>query len=180
MARQNDDGIKHGEPALGATHRSLRLLSLVEDTVLVTLLAAMLVVAAAQIFLRNFFDMGLAWGDQALRLLVLWLGLAGAIAASRDNRHINIEVLLRFLPQPARVASQVVVGVFTAIICAVIAIHAGRFVYLEYQMGSVAFGNLPAWIIQLILPVGFGLIAFRYLCLVVDQLKNRGNKEDGR
>jgi len=62
----------------------------------------------------------------------------------------------------------------------VIAIHAGRFVYLEYQMGSVAFGNLPAWIIQLILPVGFGLIAFRYLCLVVDQLKNRGNKEDGR
>ena len=180
MARQNDAGIKRRDAAIGATNKGLRLLSLMEDAVLVTLLAAMIVVAAAQVVLRNFFDMGLAWGDQALRVMVLWLGLAGAIAASRENRHINIEVLLRFLPQFARVASQVVVGFFTVMVCALIAVHAGRFVYVEYQMGTVAFGNLPAWIIQLILPVGFSLIGVRYLCLAVDQIKNFNMKEGGR
>jgi len=180
MAHPNDAGLNQGEATVGATGRGLRLLSLVEDSVLVTLLAAMILVAAAQILLRNFFDMGLAWGDQALRVMVLWLGLAGAIAASRDNKHINIEVLLRFLPQTARVISQVAVALFTVVVCAVIAIHAGRFVYLEYRIGTMTFGNLPAWIIQLILPVGFSLIGLRYLCLMLGQLKNFTKKEEGR
>jgi len=51
-----------------------------EDGILVVLLSVMILVAAAQILLRNFFDIGLSWGDQALRILVLWVGLMGAVA----------------------------------------------------------------------------------------------------
>jgi TRAP-type C4-dicarboxylate transport system permease small subunit len=168
------------DPAIGAIPRVLRLLSLAEDVVLVMLLAAMILVAAAQILLRNFFDTGLAWGDQALRVMVLWLGLVGAVAASRNNKHINIEVLLRFMPQPAKVVSQTVVALFTVLVCAVIAFYAGRFVYLDYRMGTMAFGDIPAWVAEIILPVGFSLIALRYLCLAADQLKNSRSKEGGR
>lgn len=179
-ATQTDTEIKQRGAAIGATNRILRLLSRVEDTVLVILLTAMILIAGAQILLRNFFDMGLAWGDQALRVMVLWLGLVGAITASRDNKHINIEVLLRLLPPLARVVSQVVVALFTVVVCAVIAFHAGRFVYLDYRMGTMAFGNLPAWIIELILPLGFSLIALRYLSLTGDQFKKFLTKEGGR
>lgn len=179
-ANQTDAEIKQQNVTIGTTQRALRFLSLAEDTVLVTLLAAMIFVAAAQILLRNFFDMGLAWGDQALRIMVLWLGLAGAVVASRDNKHINIEVLSRFLPQRARAVSQGIVALFTVAICAVIAFHAGRFVALDYRMGTMAVGNLPAWIIEVSLPVGFSLIALRYLFLTVDQLKNLLTKEGGR
>ncbi len=150
----------------------LRLIALMEDAVLVVLLAAMILIAAAQILLRNLFDMGLAWGDQALRVLVLWLGLVGALAASRDNKHINIDVILKFLPAPAKALSQAIVGLFTFFVCAIVAIHAGRFVFLEYEMGTLTFGNLPAWIIELILPAGFGVIALRYLFLSVAEFKD--------
>lgn len=167
-------------PALGAIARVLRLLSLAEDALLVVLLAAMILIAAAQILLRNFFDMGLAWGDQALRVMVLWLGLVGAVAASRDNKHINIEVLSRFMPQTAKVASQAVIAFFTAFVCAVIAFYAGRFAYLDFRMGTLAFASLPAWVVEIILPVGFSLIALRYLCWAADRLKNSGTEEEGR
>jgi len=177
---QTDIEIEPRGSAMGRIPRVLRVLSLAEDAVLVALLASMILVAAAQILLRNFFDLGLAWGDQALRVMVLWLGLVGAIAASRDNKHISIEVLSPFMSQRAKVVSQRIVALFTVLVCAVIAFYAGRFVYLDYRMGTMAFGDLPAWISELILPVGFSLIALRYLCLAAEQFKKSRTKEGRR
>ena len=132
----------------------------------------MILVAAAQILLRNFFDMGLSWGDQTLRILVLWVTLMGAVAASRENKHINIDVLLRFLSRRGRAMSQVVVGLFTAFVCGVVAFYAGRFVYLDYEAGAKVYGNLPVWIVEIILPVGFTLIAIRYIIFTLAQFKD--------
>ena len=143
-----------------------------EDGILVILLSVMILVAAAQILLRNFFDTGLPWGDQALRILVLWVALMGAVAASRENKHINIDVLLRFLSRRGRAMSQVVVGLFTAFVCGVVAFYAGRFVYLDYEAGAKVYGNLPVWIVEIILPVGFTLIAIRYIIFTLAQFKD--------
>ncbi len=150
----------------------MRVLALMEDGILVILLSVMILVAAAQILLRNFFDTGFPWGDQALRILVLWVALMGAVAASRENKHINIDVLLRFLSRRGRAMSQVAVGFFTAFVCGVVAFYAGRFVYLDYEAGAKVFDSLPAWIVELILPVGFAMIAIRYMIFTVAQLKD--------
>ncbi len=50
-----------------------------EDALLVLILTAMIFLATIQIFLRNFLDMGFIWGDEMLRMLVLWLAVAGAL-----------------------------------------------------------------------------------------------------
>ena len=47
-------------------------------------------------------------------------------------------------------------------------------------MGTTTFANLPAWIIELILPVGFSLIALRYLGLIVDEFGFFHTREGGR
>ena len=57
-----------------------------EDGLLVLIVTVMILLAAMQIFLRNFFDIGFLWTDELLRLLVLWLAVAGAVAASRKDR----------------------------------------------------------------------------------------------
>ena len=54
----------------------------VEDALLVILLSLMILLAATQILLRNFFDLGFVWADPLLRALVLWLGLIGATVAT--------------------------------------------------------------------------------------------------
>ncbi len=150
----------------------MRVLALMEDGILVVLLSVMILVAAAQILLRNFFDVGLSWGDQTLRILVLWVGLMGAVAASRENKHINIDVLLQFLSTRGRSLSQVAVGLFTAFVCGVVAFYAGRFVYLDYEAGAKVFGSLPAWIVEIILPAGFALITIRYMIFTLAQFKD--------
>ena len=134
-----------------------------EDSLLLLLLFSMVLLAAGQIILRNFFDFGFIWVDPLLRLLVLWTGLIGATVASRDNRHIRIDLLSRYLSRHAHLVIQFFVGLFTAFICAVIAWHGARWVLLDYQDQLPGFENLPAWILEIIIPVAFGLIALRYL-----------------
>ena len=138
-----------------------------EDAVLLIILIGMVLLAGTQIFLRNFFDTGLFWGDEMLRLMVLWLTVAGGLAASRMDKHISIEVLDRFLPVGAQLVVKIIIDLFTAFICALIAWHSARFVMSSYEFGDTLMKNTPAWTMQIILPVGFGLMAYRHLLLAI-------------
>jgi TRAP-type C4-dicarboxylate transport system permease small subunit len=141
-----------------------------EDAVLVIILGSMILLAAAQIVMRNFFDFGFIWSDEALRMMVLWIALAGAVAASRNDRHINVAVLDRFLPARVKSLVKILVNGFTAAICGLVAWHSVKFVLTSREFGDLLMGGIPAWIPQLILPVGFGLICYRYSLFMLDGL----------
>ena len=63
-----------------------QLLRHFEDGVLAVLLGGMILLATLQIGLRNFADTGFIWADPLLRIMVLWLGLVGAVAATLAHR----------------------------------------------------------------------------------------------
>jgi TRAP-type C4-dicarboxylate transport system permease small subunit len=144
---------------LGRLERTGKFL---EDALLVAILAAMILLAATQILLRNVFDIGFIWTDELLRLLVLWIAVAGALAASRSDRHISIAVLDRFLPDVAQKATKLALDLFTAAVCALIAWHSLAFVLTTREFGDTMLGGFPAWILQAIMPAGFALMAWRY------------------
>lgn len=141
--------------------------TIAEDSLLLLILISMIMLAGAQIFLRNFFDYSLFWGDEMLRLMVLWLTIAGGLAASRMDKHISIEVLDRFLPARLYIPIKIIIDLFTATVCALFAWHSARFVMSSYEFGDTLMGNIPAWMLQIILPVGFGLMAYRHLVFAV-------------
>ncbi len=140
-----------------------RIILLIEDSLLVLLLTLMILISTAQIFLRNFFDAGISWGDPALRLMVLWVALLGAMVATRENNHININLLSYLLSEKNRAGIQRITDFFAAIVCGLIAWHASGLVLMEKQDGTIAFASFPTWIGVSIIPVGFGTIALRFL-----------------
>ena len=142
---------------------TLRIIHRVEDSLLAVMLLTMILLATAQIFLRNLFDLGLTWEDPLLRIMLLWLGLLGALAASRDNKHITIDILTRLVHKRARNVVQIITSLFTAIVTAIIAWHALRFVIMEYHTQNLAVGGIAAWIFESIIPFAFTLISIRYL-----------------
>ncbi len=154
----------------GAIHR-------VEDFVLAFLLGAMILLASAQIFLRNLFDSSLSWGDPLLRILVLWVALLGALAASRGNRQITVDVLTRMLKGRAQSAARAVASVFTAVVCALLAFHAARFVAMERAAGTPAVAGIPAWLFELVMPFAFGLVCVRYALATVARLREMWRPE---
>lgn len=132
-----------------------------------TILISMIFLAGTQIVLRNFFDTGFFWGDEMLRMMVLWLTVAGGLAASRMDKHISIAVVDRFLPRAAQLTVKIVIDLFTAAVCALFAWHSARFVMSSYEYGDMLMRNVPAWTLQIVLPLGFGLMAYRHLILAI-------------
>ena len=136
--------------------------SVAEDLILALILGGMVLLAFGQIVLRNFFDIGFFWSDELLRLMVLWLTVAGAVAASRGDNHLSIAVLDRFLPPRALAVIKIILHLFTAGICALVAWHSLRFVQSSYEYGDIVLGGMPAWALQAVMPAGFAIIAWRY------------------
>lgn len=150
-----------------AVARTWRLL---EDTLLVVLLLALISFAGVQIGARNLFDTGWVWGEQTIRIGVLWVGLLGAVVASREDHHLRVDLVPRLLPARGRAALAVFTHTVTALVCAVIAWHAGRLVHGEYLFGGGGVAAVPGWVIQSVMPVAFALMAVRHTGHVVKNL----------
>ena len=139
------------------------ILHRLETGFLVLLVVCLLVLTCGQILMRNLFSITFLGTESLVRHLVLWIGLAGALVATRLNKHIRIDAALRLLPARVRVLVLGCADFFSAALCSYLAYIASRFVLDEHAFGTTAFFAVPAWIAQLCFPIVFGLMALRFL-----------------
>ena len=151
------------DPSSKVLARLERFGTAAENTVLVLLLTAMIVLAVGQIVLREVFETGIIWADEFIKLLVLWIAMLGSIAASRDDRHLRIDVLSHALSEKLVSVSRLIVEIFAAIICGVVAWHAYRWLQIEFEYEDTVLIDFPAWLAHGILPVAFGLMTYRFV-----------------
>jgi TRAP-type C4-dicarboxylate transport system permease small subunit len=133
-----------------------------EQILVAALLTMMILLAFSQIVLRNFFDTGIAWGDALVRYLVVWVGFVGAAIATKEGKHITIDVLSRWITGVGRSTIQTISHLSSAAICGLLTWAGIKFIWFEAQMGGTAFFKLPVWVPELIIPVTFGLMTLRY------------------
>lgn len=145
--------------------RLLRTVDSIEDWLLISMLAAMVILAVTQIIYRNVAGGGVAWIDPLLRVLVLWVALSGAVIASRTDNHIRIDFFAKYITGKYYFYIKRIVHAYCVVICALIAWYSISFVKMDYEYGTEAFSDVPAWITELIIPIAFGLMAFRYFLL---------------
>ena len=145
--------------------RLIRTVNRFEDWLLVAMLALMVILAVTQIVYRNVSGGGVAWIDPLLRMLVLWVALSGAVIASRTDNHIRIDFFAKYITGKYYFYIKRIVHAYCVIICAIIAWYSVSFVRMDYEYETEAFAGVPAWITELIIPVAFGLMAFRYFLL---------------
>ena len=138
------------------------IMARVEQILLVTFLGLMIGIAFLQILLRNFFSTGLDWGDSLVRNLVLWVGFIGATLATKEEKHINIDVVSRWLPSLGKNVVTLITHLFSFFVCCGLTYAALKFIKNEIQMENIAFLDIPAWIPEMILPMTFGLMTFRF------------------
>ncbi len=122
----------------------------------------MILLAVAQIVMREVFGTGFVWADELIKLMVLWLAMVGSIAASRDNRHIRVDALSHVLPDTAIKVTRIVVDLFAVIVCAVLAWHTYRYLQLEIEFKDTVLIDVPAWVAHLIVPLAFALLSYRF------------------
>ena len=141
-----------------------------EEVLLVCLLFGMVVLGAAQILFRNVISIGLVWIDPLLRHLVLWVALLGASIATRENRHISIEILPARLSQATRTRIYGGLQIFSALVCLVLVYPAVRFILDDYRVGKYLVFEIPRWVAQTVMPVMWLVLGVRFMLQGVKSL----------
>ncbi len=158
--------------------RLVKIVTWTENALLIAMLGLMVALAAAQIMMRNFFDVSIFGADQMLRLLVLWVAFLGAVAASRDGKHIHVDAIARWLPDRIKSGVVALTDIFTLSICLILAWQALRFIQSAHTSGEMAFGSFPVWVAALILPLGFTLIGLRYSLRFIHHVQQARGREE--
>lgn len=135
----------------------------IETALMSFFLLGIVALATLQIVLRNFFSYAIFWADDLIRLGVLWLAVIGALAASREGRHLAIGIVPRYFPPSWQKPAAFIASAFAAAVTALLAWHAFRFVADSYRYADTVLGDMPAWAFQLVMPVGFCLMSYRFV-----------------
>lgn len=150
-----------------------------EKRAVVLFLSAMVFFTLAQVLLRalaacaglawaNTLLARIAWTDPLARALMLWLTFLGASLIARKNRHIRIDVVSAVLPEKWMFLRESVLAFATALICCIMCAAAVAMVRMERQFGGALFLGVPTWAVQVIIPLGFLLLAFRFLLIALE------------
>ena len=150
-----DNLIKIDSRVLGIVHA-------IENGVLVVVTALIVLLSGTQILLRNAFDSGIAWVPPVLGILVIWVGLLGALIATRNNAHIKINILTTYLADKYKPFAFTLSHLFSAIILSIMTYYSVEFVKLDFDTGMEAFAGVPVWVAQIVLPTTFLLMSIRY------------------
>jgi len=158
-----------------------RLLAHLEEGALLLLIAAMIVLTCLQIVLRDVWGGGLSWADPLLRVMVLWAGLLGAVVATRMDKHIAIDLASHLLPRSTLRWLRVLRHVFATGVCVVLTWVAVVFVRQEALQGvGQEMAGLASWQLNLIFPLAFAGITFRFMLGSVRSLRVALTGEESR
>jgi TRAP-type C4-dicarboxylate transport system permease small subunit len=145
-----------------------------EGWLVILFLSLMVSLTFLQVVLRSLFSyahlgwandlMGrLDWAEPFVRLLVLWLTFLGASLVTSENKHIKIDLITQIIPASWRAPLDVLLSLAGALVAALMLKASLFYVGTEMSFGGKLFLGVPTWIGQLILPLGFMLICFRFL-----------------
>ena len=141
-------------------------------------LASMVVIVLVQIILRNFNLRGIGGAEPLVRHLVLWVVFLGAGMTAKDNSHIKIDFLSKIVPQKAGRVIDFTVSIFSMVVLGIMIYAASSFVKTEFESGPVIpLLNIPVWTTEIIIPVGYIIIAIHTIIHAVKSITGKAEVE---
>lgn len=148
-----------------------KILNNIEKYFLVTLLPIMVAIVFVQVIFR-LLGKSLPWSEEASRYIMVWATFIGASLGVKEGAHIGVEALTgTFSKKTARIISILItlISIFFSIV-----VILNNFILMQTQVEMVQVSpamQIPMWIPYLGLSVGFILMVFRLIELLLKLIK---------
>jgi C4-dicarboxylate transporter DctM subunit len=135
------------------------------ENILVSLaLATMILLPLAEAFSRRVFSFSIPGSISITQHMVLVVGMIGGAIAARERRLLTLSNIADTRLKGAFYnVSRVFTSSVSGVVCFFLVVAAYRFVGVERESPSTLAYNVPTWIVECILPIGFAIIALRIL-----------------
>lgn len=110
------------------------------------------------------------WSEPFARLMVLWITFLGASLLTKDNRHIRIDVMGHFLSPSLLLLRELILSIACAVICFFMVRASIGYISMEMQYETSSIMGVAAWKWQVVIPLGFGIMLFRFLFYTLKEI----------
>jgi C4-dicarboxylate transporter DctQ subunit len=142
----------------------MRWIDRLEEWIVMLMLAAMTGLTFTQVVLRYVFNTGFTWALEMTGLFFAVMIFVGVSYGVRVGAHIGVDALVRLLPAGTR--RVISIGVVLLCLAYTGIVIFGAYEYVsKMKMVGVELEDLPipVWMARSILPLGYALMAFRFL-----------------
>ena len=152
----------------------LRILDRLEETLIATLMAAATILIFVAVLHRYAFGIPflhpymaaihLSWAQELCIYMFVWMAKFGAAYGVRTGIHVGVDVLINQLPPRWRKAYVLVGLILGAVFTGIIASFGAYFTWgMAHTDQTSPDLEIPKWIVYLCIPLGSGLMCFRFL-----------------
>lgn len=129
---------------------------------------------------------GLVWSQTLGLVLMLWVGVVGASMATREHRHLALDLGSKLWPKKLLPAVQGVGNIVTALFClslGILACVSIRDHFRDWSDTDGAGGVFPAlaipkWIAYVGLPIGFSVMTVRFFAQALESFRGKVEEDD--
>ena len=161
MTDQSPSNSGHWEPGVKESRLERTSLSRLENLVVTLALCAMILLPLFEAILRPTFHVGISASSALVQHLTLIIGMLGGAIAARENRLLSLATGSMFLKGRPKQYAVLLSGAFAATVTFFLCVASIQFIETEREGGNILAYGLPVWVIQLVLPIGFGLVGLR-------------------
>ena len=159
--------------------KASRVITEVENWLVIVTFVAMIVVVIAIVLCRYVFNISFTSGEEIARYLMIWCGYGGAALGFREHAHVGVEVFAGWFPekwQPGilklrHILSTVVLGFLFVFVCQCFNQYASS--------GKLTTATrIPTAVVYIILPIAMVLSIIHTIVDIKEDFKpSEGKKE---
>jgi len=143
-----------------------------ENLVVVLALAVMTLLPVIEVILRPF-KTGVTASATIVQHLVLAVGMLGGAIAARENRLLALSVATHWFKGGWLTFARVFSYGFASAVTALLTVASWQFVRSQRELGKEFAYGIPTWVVQLLIVVGFALVAVRLVWHASEQWRWR-------
>ena len=105
-----------------------------------------LILVLVNIFMRYFLKTGIPWSEEVATGCFVWTVFIGAAAAFKENQHIGIDILVKYLSDDKKHLVKLFVDVLLVIVIAFITVLSIQYIFTSYTKPTPVLGVSSAYI----------------------------------
>ncbi|MGH9675875.1 MAG: TRAP transporter small permease subunit, partial [Candidatus Acidiferrum sp.] len=136
----------------------------IEDIFVSLSLVIMAILPLAEAALRRTLHVSIPASTSIVQHMVLVVGMLGGAIAAREQRLLTLSNLGESsLRGRTKNISRMLTSAVSAVICGFLSLASFQFVQTERDAAKILVFGIPIWVVEIVLPAGFAVIALRIL-----------------